>query len=97
MLESALAVPKNLLAYSKMPVSLPDLPQRTLLASSGTIFLSTGTNEPRSLLLSPSTELNGIEINAPAESTYLAFFNLAAGKLSEDGLTQWLEQNAVAT
>ena len=96
-LESALARPKNLLAYSKMPVSLPRLAAAYAFGIVRNHLFVDGNKRTALIVAFTFLELNGIEINAPAESTYLAFFNLAAGKLSEDGLTQWLEQNAVAT
>jgi death-on-curing protein len=35
--------------------------------------------------------VNGWALTAPKEPRYFAFYDLAAGKLSEDALTQWLE------
>jgi death-on-curing protein len=37
--------------------------------------------------------INGLVITAPKEERYFIFYDLAAGKLSEDGLAQWLEEN----
>ncbi len=48
---------------------------------------------PRSciLLFCSSTDLR---VTAPQEDRYFAFYDLAAGTLSEDGLAQWLEANS---
>jgi hypothetical protein len=38
-------------------------------------------------------ERNGSPVAASQKEAYLAFHDLAAGKLSEDGVAQWLEAN----
>ena len=39
-------------------------------------------------------ERNGSRATASQEEAYLAFYDLAAGKFSEDGLTPWLDANS---
>jgi prophage maintenance system killer protein len=39
-------------------------------------------------------ERNGSAVAASQKEAYLAFHDLAAGKLSDDGLAQWLEANS---
>jgi len=39
-------------------------------------------------------ERNGSRVTASQEEAYFAFYDLASGHLSEDGLTQWLEANS---
>lgn len=93
LLESALARPLNLVAYSE---SAPSLVQ--LAASYG---FGIARNHPfvdgnkRTALVVTLTFLlvNGLAVTAPKEDRYFIFYDLAAGKLSEDGLAQWLEAN----
>lgn len=94
LLESALARPLNLLAYSEEPPSLA-----RLAAAYG---FGIGRNHPfvdgnkRTALVVTFTFLfvNGVRITAPKEDRYFVFYDLAAGKISEDGLAQWLEANS---
>ena len=94
MLESALARPKNLLAYSKTSVSLAQLAAAYAFGIVRNHPFVDGNKRTGLIVAFTFLELNGTEISAPAESTYLAFFHLGAGKLSEDDLARWLEQNA---
>jgi death on curing protein len=94
LLESALARPQNLLAYSEETPSLA-----RLAASYG---FGIARNHPfvdgnkRTALVVALTFLlvNGIRVIAPKEDRYFVFYDLAAGKFSEDGLAQWLEANS---
>jgi death-on-curing protein len=93
LLESALARPHNLAAYAELPPSLAQF-----AASYG---FGIARNHPfvdgnkRTALVVTLTFLliNGLVITAPKEERYFIFYDLAAGKLSEDGLAQWLEEN----
>lgn len=93
LLESALARPHNLVAYSEPSPSLCQL-----AASYG---FGIARNHPfvdgnkRTALVVTLTFLliNGLAVTASKEDRYFIFYDLAAGKLSEDGLAQWLEQN----
>ncbi len=93
LLESALARAQNLMAYSE---EQPTLPQ--LAASYG---FGIARNHPfvdgnkRTALVVALTFLlvNGLRVTAPKEDRYFVFYDLAAGKFSEDGLAQWFEAN----
>jgi death-on-curing protein len=41
-------------------------------------------------------ELNGLEIDASQEEIYLTFLQLAAGRISEEQLSEWLSTHAIA-
>ena len=94
LLESALARPLNLLAYSE------EAPSHARLAAAYGFGIA--RNHPfvdgnkRTALVVAFTFLlvNGLRVTAPKEDRYFAFYDLAAGKLSEDGLAQWLEVNS---
>lgn len=93
LLESALARPQNLLAYSSEP------PSPTRLAAAYAFGIA--RNHPfadgnkRTALVVTLTFLlvNGLRVTAPRDDRYFVFYELAAGKLSEDELAHWLEAN----
>jgi|SRR6185437_4841295 len=93
LLESALARAQNLLAYSE------DAPSLARLAAAYGFGIA--RNHPfvdgnkRTALVVTLTFLliNGLAVTAPREGRYFIFYDLAAGKLSEEELAQWLEVN----
>jgi death-on-curing protein len=93
LLESALARPLNLSAYSETTPSFAQL------AASYAFGLARNhpfvdENKRTALVVSLSFLLvNGWKVTAPREDRYFIFYDLAAGKLSEDGLAQWFEAN----
>jgi death on curing protein len=94
MLQSALARPLHPLAYSE------ESPSLTRLAAAYGFRIA--KNHPfvdgnkRTALVVTFTFLlvNGLRIKAPKEERYFIFYDLAAGKFSEDALAQWLEVNS---
>lgn len=93
LLESALARPQNLLAYSE------DAPSLHWLAAAYAFGIARNHpfvdgNKRTALVVSLTFLLvNGLAVTAPREDRYLIFYDLAAGKLSEDELARWLEMN----
>ena len=95
MLESALARPKNLLAYSGEEPSL----QRMAAAYAFGI----AANHPfvdgnkRTALIASVTflKLNGLILTADKADRYLTFYALAAGTVSEEALAEWLVKHTV--
>lgn len=95
MLESALARPRNLLAYS---LGEPDLAALAATYAFGIVknhpFLDgnkrTGYVVCRTFLL-----LNGFDLVASQEEKYLTFVKLAEGELDEQGLAQWVKSRLV--
>jgi len=93
LLESALARPQNLLAYSD------DTPSLARLAAAYAFGIA--RNHPfvdgnkRTALVVSFTFLlvNDLKVTAPRDDRYFMFYDLAAGKLSEDDLAKWLEAN----
>jgi death on curing protein len=96
MLESALARPKNLFAYAEEVPSL----QRMAAAYAFGI----AANHPfldgnkRTALIASVTflRLNGLRLVAEKAETYMAFYGLAAGTLSEEELAGWFVRHTVA-
>jgi death-on-curing protein len=93
LLESALARPRNLLAYSEESVSL----YRVAAAYSSGISSNhpfVDGNKRTALVVSYLfLALNGIEIKAAHEDAYLTFLGLAEGVVSEDELARWFAEH----
>lgn len=94
-LESALARAQNITSYAE------DTPSLAVLAAAyGSEIVR---NHPfvdgnkRTGLVTAFTfiERNGFIVTASQQDAYFVFYNLAAGKLSEDELAKWLEANIV--
>jgi len=87
---SALARPKNFLAYAG---GAPDLPRLAASYAWGLIrnhpFVD-GNKRTSYVLCRTFLKLNGLDIAADPEEKYLAFLQLAEGLLSEDELAAWI-------
>jgi death-on-curing protein len=93
LLESALARPQNLLAYSDEPPSLASLAAAHAFGIAKNHPFVDG-NKRTALVVSLTFLLvNGLILTAPREDRYFIFYDLAAGKLSEGELAQWLDVN----
>jgi death-on-curing protein len=94
LLDSALAKPRNVFAYS-------DQPDLFRLAASYAFGIARNHafvdgNKRTALVVSLTfLERNGWDIVAAKEDVYFTFLHLADGSLSEDDLTAWFTQHAV--
>ena|ERR1700678_2733128 len=96
MLESALARPKNLYAYSEIESS------RHRMAAAYAFGIT--ANHPfvdgnkRTALIASITflKLNGLQIIADKADRYLTFYGLAAGTVSEEEMAAWFARNTSA-
>jgi death on curing protein len=93
LLESALARAQNIATYAE---SAPSLTRLAAAYGAGIIrnhpFVD-GNKRTGLMAAFVFIERNGSRVTASQEEAYFAFYDLAAGKLSEDGLAQWLEAN----
>ena len=97
LLESALARPQNVAAYAD------DVP--TLYRLAAAYAFGIARNHPfvdgnkRTALVAAIAflERNGLAFAASQQEAYLTFYDLAAGKLSEEELTAWFEKNSTPT
>ena len=94
LLESALARPLNLLAYSEETPSLTRLAAAYGFAIARNHPFVDGNKRTALVVAFTFLLVNRLRVTAPKEDRYFAFYDLAAGKLSEDGLAQWLEANS---
>jgi death-on-curing protein len=92
LLSSAMARPKNLLAYSK--------PRPDLAALAAAYAYGIARDHPfvdgnkRTALVAARTFLivNGIDIEATQDEKYLTFLELAKGALTEEQLAEWIRK-----
>jgi death-on-curing protein len=93
LLESALGRAQNIAAYAE---STPSLAVLAAAYGAGIVrnhpFVD-GNKRTGLMAAFVFIERNGFAVTASQEEAYFIFYDLAAGKLSEDGLAQWLEVN----
>ncbi len=94
LLESALGRPLNLLAYSEEAPSLARLAAAYGFGIAKKHPFVDGNKRTALVVTFVFLLVNGLQITASKEERYFIFYDLAAGKLSEDGLARWLEANS---
>lgn len=95
LLESALARPKNLLAYSDEPLSLSRLAASYAKGIVANHPFVDGNKRTAFVVALTFLRLNGLEVLASKEDRVLTFWGLADGSVSEEQLTLWFERNTV--
>jgi death-on-curing protein len=94
LLESALARPQNLLAYSEEQPSLERLAASYAFGIARNHPFVDGNKRTALVVSFVFLLLHGIVITATREERYRTFYDLAAGKITEDELTVWFERNS---
>jgi death on curing protein len=92
LLESALARPKNLLAYSEQAPSLAKLAAAYAKGIVANHPFVDGNKRTAFTVSVTFLSLNGLRLTAPKEDRVLTFWSLADGPLSEEQLGDWFEQ-----
>ena len=93
LLESALARPKNLFAYSEEPPSLHCLAASYAKGIVANHPFVDGNKRTAFTISLTFLRLNGLEVTATKEDRVLTFWSLADGTLSEAQLAAWFERN----
>jgi death-on-curing protein len=93
LLESALARPKNLFAYSEQEVSIARLAAAYALGVVANHPFADGNKRTAFTVSLTFLKLNGFEVTATKEARVLTFWSLAAGRISEEQLALWFEGN----
>jgi len=93
LLESALARPKNLLAYSEQTPSLAQLAAAYAKGIVANHPFVDGNKRTAFIVSVTFLRLNGFELTAPKEDRYLTFWMLAAGDLTETELAIWFAEH----
>jgi death-on-curing protein len=96
LLESAIARPRTLLAYSDQPPSLPRLAPCFAKGIVANHPFVDGNKRTAFVVALTFLRLNGLEVTASKEDRVLVFWGLAAGEISEEQLTLWFERNTVS-
>lgn len=96
LLESALARPKNLFAYSNEPPTLSRLAASYAKGIVANHPFMDGNKRTAFIVSLTFLRVNGLEVTAPKEDRVLTFWSLAAGEISEDQLVAWFERNTTA-
>jgi death-on-curing protein len=95
LLESALARPKNLFAYSEFPPSLPQLAASYAKGIVANHPFVDGNKRTAFIVSVTFLRLNGLKLTATKEDRVLTFWSLAAGEIDESDLALWFARNAV--
>ncbi len=96
LLESALARPKNLFAYSQEPPSLPRMAAAYAKGIVANHPFVDGNKRTAFTVSLTFLRLNGLNVTAPKEDRVLTFWGLADGSFSEEQLALWFERNTVS-
>jgi death on curing protein len=97
LLESALARPNNLFAYSEQEdVSIARLAAAYAKGIVANHPFVDGNKRTAFTVAVTFLKLNGLELTATKEDRVLTFWSLAAGEISEEQLALWFERNTTA-
>ncbi len=94
LLDSALAKPRNVFAYSD-EVTLPRLAASYAFGLARNHAFVDGNKRTALVVSEGFLRLNGLRIVSSPEEKYFTFLRLADGSLSEEELTAWLTKHAI--
>lgn len=94
LLESSLARPKNLFAYSDQAPPLARLAAAYAKGIAANHPFVDGNKRTAFTVSLTFLLLNGLMVTASREDRVLTFWSLAAGEISEEELAAWFERNA---
>ncbi|WP_377819037.1 type II toxin-antitoxin system death-on-curing family toxin [Acidicapsa dinghuensis] len=93
LLESALARPQNLVAYSEIAPSLQRLAAAYAYGIASCHPFADGNKRAALIASLTFLRLKGLEVTANQAERYRVFYDLAAGDMSEEELTRWFMGN----
>jgi death-on-curing protein len=96
MLESALARPKNLYAYSETEPSMCRMAAAYAFGIAANHPFVDGNERAAFIASVTFLRLNGLRLAAEKADRYLTFYGLAAGTVSEEELAAWFESHTSA-
>ena len=94
LLASALARPKNLMAYSDLPPDIAALAASYAYGIARNHAFVDGNKRTAFVVCQTFLALNGLELPCPKEEQYLTFLRLAEGNLEESQLGHWIRENS---
>jgi death-on-curing protein len=92
LLESALAMPRNPLAYGEGEVDVPRLAAAYAYGLAKNHPLVDGNKRVAWVVCRTFLKLNGCDVDAPKQETYTTVVRLAEGSLSEEELADWIRR-----
>jgi death-on-curing protein len=95
LLDSALATPRNVFAYSDS-ADLPRLAASYAFGIARNHAFIDGNKRTALVVSEGFLRINDMKVISTPEEKYLTFLHLADGSLSEDQLTAWFTKHAVA-
>jgi death-on-curing protein len=96
LLESALARPKNLLAYAEVTPSLQRLAAAYAFGIAANHPFVDGNKRTALITSLTFLQINGLEVVADKADMYLTFLGLAEGTVTEEALADWFVRNTTA-
>jgi death-on-curing protein len=96
LLDSALARPKNLFAYSERALTMPDFAAAYAVGISSNHPFIDGNKRSAMEVAFVFLEFNGFPVTATQEEAYTTFLSLAAGEISESELAILLAEHTSA-
>ena len=96
LLDSALARPKNLLAYAERALTLPDLAAAYAVGISSNHPFFDGNKRTAMEVAIVFLEFNGYTVTASQEEACVTFLSLAAGEITEAELALWFANHTSA-
>jgi len=94
LLDSALAKPRNVFAYSDSP-SLPRLAASYAFGLARNHAFIDGNKRTALVVSEGFLRVNGMKVVSTPEEKYFTFLHLADGSLTEEELTAWLTKHAL--
>jgi death-on-curing protein len=95
LLDSALAKPRNQFAYADS-ISLPRLAASYAFGIARNHAFIDGNKRTALVVSEGFLRVNGMKVVSTPEEKYFTFVNLAEGSLTEEELTTWFTEHAVA-
>jgi death on curing protein len=96
LLESALARPKNVFAYSEQAASLAQLAASYAKGIVANHPFADGNKRTAFTVSVTFLKLNGLQLTAAKEDRVLTFWSLAAGEITEPELALWFAEHTAA-
>lgn len=93
LLDSALARPKNLLAYANEPPDLASLAAAYAIGLVKNHPFVDGNKRTAYVVCQVFLMLNGVAFEASQQEKYLTFLGAAEGSVSEDSLADWIRNH----
>jgi len=97
LLDSALARPRNLFAYSEGPVTVADMAAAYAFGISSNHPFVDGNKRTAMQVSFVFLEFNGFPVTASQEDACVTFLRLAAGEISESELALWFAEHTSVT